>query len=100
MNKNINKLLLIFLLIFPICTLGVTKRSYIARSNFIKTNPCPNNLNIYKNKCPGYIVDHIVPLCAGGLDSPINMQWQTIKEAKDKDKLEWKKCAAIRRSRK
>jgi len=28
------------------------------------------------------VVDHIVPLCAGGADAPSNMQWQTVEAAK------------------
>jgi hypothetical protein len=37
-------------------------------------------------------VDHIVPLCAGGADRPRNMQWQTVAEAKAKDKEERAMC--------
>lgn len=36
----------------------------------------------------GYWVDHICPLGCGGYDTPSNMQYQTIKEAKEKDKWE------------
>jgi 5-methylcytosine-specific restriction endonuclease McrA len=32
--------------------------------------------------CPGYVVDHIVPLKRGGADSPENMQWLTVAEAR------------------
>ena len=38
--------------------------------------------------CPGYVVDHVVPLKRGGADAPENMQWQTTAEAKAKDKVE------------
>jgi len=33
---------------------------------------------------PGYIIDHITPLKRGGADAPGNMQWETIREAKDR----------------
>jgi len=36
----------------------------------------------------GYVVDHIVPLECGGADVPSNMQWQTVQEAKIKDRSE------------
>ena len=48
---------------------------------------------------PGYIVDHIIPLCAGGPDSIENLQWQTVEEAKEKDKLERKMCRELRKQR-
>jgi len=36
----------------------------------------------------GYVIDHIIPLKKGGCDCPENMQWQTIEEAREKDKWE------------
>ena len=44
---------------------------------------------------PGYIIDHIVPLCAGGPDAVANMQWQTVAQAKAKDRHEKALCAAL-----
>lgn len=41
---------------------------------------------------PGHVVDHIIPLACGGPDTPSNLQWQTIAEAKRKDKWERKGC--------
>jgi hypothetical protein len=37
-------------------------------------------------------VDHVVPLACGGADAPSNMQWQTIAEAKAKDRKERLGC--------
>ena len=42
----------------------------------------------YPHGRPGYVVDHIRPLACGGADAPSNMQWQTVAEAKAKDKVE------------
>jgi hypothetical protein len=46
----------------------------------------------YPHGRPGYVVDHIKPLACGGADVPSNMQWQTIEQAKAKDKIERKSC--------
>jgi hypothetical protein len=41
-----------------------------------------------KNACPGYVIDHVIPLKRGGSDWPANMQWQTVANAKAKDRWE------------
>jgi hypothetical protein len=46
----------------------------------------------YPHGRPGYFVDHRIPLACGGADAPSNMQWQTIAEAKAKDKAERAGC--------
>jgi hypothetical protein len=38
--------------------------------------------------CPGYVVDHIKALKRGGADDPINMLWESIEDAKAKDRWE------------
>ncbi|PYT36300.1 MAG: HNH endonuclease [Acidobacteria bacterium] len=52
-----------------------------ARAQFLRQTGYPHGR-------PGYVVDHIIPLECGGADSPTNMQWQTIAEAKAKDRTE------------
>jgi hypothetical protein len=42
--------------------------------------------------CNGYVIDHVNPLACSGLDRPENMQWQSIADAKAKDKWERKAC--------
>jgi hypothetical protein len=42
----------------------------------------------YPHRRPGYVIDHIVPLKRCGPDTPSNMQWQTIEDARAKDKWE------------
>jgi hypothetical protein len=61
------------------------------RAAFMKQQPCPST-GKSRGACPGYIVDHIKPLCAGGQDRPSNMQWQTREDAKEKDKVERQMC--------
>lgn len=67
------------------------KRSRAARDAFERENPCPAT-GEPRGACPGYVVDHIVPLACGGADEPSNMQWQTVADAKAKDKWERKGC--------
>lgn len=45
-----------------------------------------------KGPCKGYVIDHIQALARGGADAPNNMQWQTVDEAKLKDKWERRGC--------
>ena len=66
-----------------------------AKGEFVRLNPCPANGKT-RRTCPGYVVDHIEPLCAGGADSPANMQWQTVAEAKLKDRRERAQCRQLR----
>lgn len=68
------------------------KRSSAARTAFKKLHPCPAT-GSSKGRCPGYVIDHVLPLACGGADAPENMQWQTVAEAKEKDKWERKGCA-------
>jgi len=60
---------------------GRLVRSEAAKGEFMRDTG-------YSHGRPGYVVDHIVPLKRGGCDCPANMQWQTMAEAKAKDKWE------------
>ena len=61
------------------------ERSSTAKSAFMRQSGFPDGR-------PGYVVDHIIPLACGGADMPYNMQWQTVAEAKTKDKVERRNC--------
>ena len=71
--------------------LAETHRDPAQRRDFMKEHPCPSTGKT-KGRCLGYVVDHIKPLCAGGADHPSNMQWQTVAQAKKKDRLEREQC--------
>jgi hypothetical protein len=42
--------------------------------------------------CPGYRKDHVVPLACRGPDTVANLQWQTIRDARAKDRWGRKVC--------
>lgn len=66
-------------------------RSHQAIAEFKRQQPCPAT-GKPKGPCPGWIIDHVIPLACGGPDRPENLQWQTVAEAKAKDKWERKGC--------
>lgn len=74
------------------CATVRTERSPQARAEFVRMHPCPAT-GQPRGACPGYVVDHIKPLCAGGADHHVNMQWQTVEAAKIKDREERALCA-------
>jgi hypothetical protein len=61
------------------------------KREFQLTHPCPATGRT-SGACPGYVKDHVLPLACGGPDAPSNIQWQTIRDAKAKDKWEAKAC--------
>jgi hypothetical protein len=66
---------------------GRIHRSPRARDDFKRTHPCPSTGRT-TGACPGYVIDHVVPLKRGGADAPSNMQWQTKRAARAKDRTE------------
>jgi 5-methylcytosine-specific restriction endonuclease McrA len=66
---------------------GRIKRSQAAKDHFKKTHPCPST-GKSSGSCPGFVIDHVVPLKRGGKDAPDNMQWQTKEAARARDKVE------------
>ena len=53
---------------------GVIKRSTAVIAAFQKLHPCPST-GAHIGACPGWAVDHVIPLACGGVDAVYNMQW-------------------------
>lgn len=70
-------------------------RSWRVLAEFQRSHPCPATGKTM-GRCPGWIKDHIIPLCAGGGDVVENLAWQTVQEAKIKDRLERDACRHAR----
>jgi hypothetical protein len=66
-------------------------RSREVTREFQREHPCPSTGRT-SGPCPGYRKDHIKPLACGGPDTVQNLQWQTIPEAKAKDRWELRAC--------
>jgi hypothetical protein len=69
------------------CAAAQLDRSFKAEVLFRLANPCPATGQTY-GECTGYVIDRIVPRVCGGAEEPANMQWQTLAEAKAKDRWE------------
>lgn len=90
-------LTLVCLLLSFVPSLGVSaNRSAAERVAFIREHPCPSTGQRH-GACPGYVVDHIQPLCAFGPDHRSNMQWQPRAESLRKDADERRECRRLRR---
>lgn len=84
---------LIVLALLMSSTVDARERSVVRE--FRKVHPCPATGQT-TGACPGWVVDHLIPLCAGGPDHPANMQWQEKAPSLEKDKLEWAICRRLR----
>lgn len=51
----------------------------------------------YPNGRLGYVIDHVIPLCAGGVDALTNLQWQEKQASYRKDVYERALCAALKK---
>ena len=63
---------------------------------FRAEHPCPVTGRT-RGACPGWHVDHVMPLCAGGADRPSNMQWITREDHRFKTLVDVKECRKARR---
>lgn len=83
------------------CHVGAAIAGDIARSRaevraFRSENACPATGRI-KGACPGFQVDHIKALCAGGSDIRDNMHWLSTQDHKFKTFIDVRECRKFRR---
>ena len=74
------------------------ERSRSERAAFVREVPCPVT-GVTRGACPGYEVDHIVPLCAGGADRPDNMQWLDVYDHKAKTRVDVRQCRQLKKEK-
>ncbi len=67
------------------------KRDPAQRAEFMRAHPCPAT-GRGSGACPGYQVDHILALCAGGADAAANMQWLEVELHKIKTRSDAAAC--------
>lgn len=55
---------------------------------------CPAT-GLHRGACPGWQVDHVVALCAGGPDKRANMQWINLDDHRFKTYVDVRECRKI-----
>jgi hypothetical protein len=53
---------------------GSIKRSSAVLAAFRRANPCPST-GLTTGACPGWALDHVIPLASCGCDAVWNLQW-------------------------
>jgi hypothetical protein len=87
MGLVVARLAVLALVLTPFAVDAAAHRSQAVLRQFQLEHPCPST-GLTSGACPGWVKDHIVPLCHGGPDLPTNLQWQTVEDAKLKDRWE------------
>lgn len=88
------KIYLVLILAFLLAPILAFARDAAQVRAFRKDNACPAT-GKFSGACPGWVADHKWPLCAGGPDTPANLQWQETAASYEKDKLERAVCKRI-----
>jgi hypothetical protein len=72
-------------------------RSRTLRAEFMRDNPCPSTGKI-RGACPGWQVDHAVPLCLGGqaVDTKANLRWIAVEPHKAKTREDVRLCRSVK----
>jgi hypothetical protein len=69
-------------------------RNLAERAAFVRVNPCPET-GARSGACPGWQVDHSIPLCAGGPDHRSNMAWLSLADHKFKTFVDVRECRKL-----
>lgn len=71
---------------------GTIARDPSVTYHFKRQHPCPSTGKT-TGACPGWSMDHVIPLACGGCDSVSNMQWlpNAIKSGKYPSKDRWER---------
>lgn len=72
------------------------QRSQAEVRAFRAENPCPAT-GRRSGPCKGWAVDHIKPLCSGGLDKPSNMQWIEDPDHRFKTLVDVRECRKLKK---
>lgn len=86
------------LILLVITSLDATARIDRDRAQvraFRAENHCPATGRT-RGACPGYHVDHITPLCAGGADKKENLQWLSKEDHRWKTFVDVRECRKLR----
>ena len=75
-----------------------TERDRAQVRAFRAENACPATGRT-RGACPGWHVDHVIALCAGGPDRPDNMQWITREDHRFKTLVDVRECRKERRAK-
>lgn len=79
-------------------TIVVTPRDPKIIATFKAQAICPATGAIAgaRGSCPGYVVDHGIPKCAGGADALWNLFYQPLARSYEKDKAERALCRILK----
>lgn len=89
------RILLLALALLECASVAAAERSRAAVREFRAVHACPATAK-HRGACPGFAVDHIRPLCAGGEDRPSNMQWISVEDHRWKTFVDVRECRKLR----